>query len=138
ALYLATLLESEAADTTVLLSTDAWTKDCKPGARTHKRPSSTDLQRLQNAIGGLSHKGPRPVIEEALPRADVSAFLRSRAETAADEDARALYRSLEGSVSVRDMPEKGPLASPDLWAIETRLDGRELEGVLDAIEDVER
>jgi hypothetical protein len=138
ALYLVTALEGEAASTTVLLSTDGCTKDAKPGARTYKRPTFTETQRLLNALGGLSHKAPTPSISEALPRADVIAFLRSRADAAPDEEARALYRALEGTVSLRDMPERGPLAHADLWSIETRIEAGELGDVLDAIELAEK
>lgn len=138
ALYLATILEAEPDETTIFLSTDACTKDGKPGARTYKRPSFADPKRLANALGGLAHRAPKPEIQEALPRADVIAFLRARADAAPDEDARALYGSLEGTVSLRDMPERGPLASADLWAIETRLEAGELDGALDAIDEAER
>lgn len=138
ALYLATLLEGEADETTVLLSTDACTKGGKPGARTYKRPSFLEIQRLLNGLGGLAHRHPHPAIAEALPRADVIAFLRTRADLAPDDDARALYKSLESTVSLRDMPEKGPLASSDLWALETRIDSGDLEGIVDAIEEAER
>lgn len=138
ALYLATVLEQEEDATTILLSTDACTKGGKPGARTYKRPTFADPKRLLNALGGLAHRRPRPEILDALPRADVIAFLRSRADIAPDEDARALYKSLEGAVSLRDMPEKGPLASPDLWAIETRIESGELDGTIEAIDDAER
>jgi hypothetical protein len=138
ALYLATALEGEPGTTRIFLSTDACTKDAKPGARTHKRPSFTDPQRLLNALGGLSHKAPTPAIGEPLPRADVIAFLRARADAAPDEDARALYRALEEKVSLRDMPERGPLAHADLWSIETRIESGELGDVLDAIEIAEK
>lgn len=138
ALYLAAILEQEPDETTILLSTDACTKGGKPGARTYKRPTFADPKRLLNALGGLAHRGPQPGIQDALPRADVIAFLRSRADVAADDDARALYKSLEGTVSLRDMPERGPLASPDLWAIETRIESGELDGTIDAIDEAER
>ena len=46
ALYLATSLENEADDTTILLSTDACTKGGKPGARTYKRPTFAEIPRL--------------------------------------------------------------------------------------------
>jgi hypothetical protein len=138
ALFLASILETEAAETTILLSTDACTKGAKPGARTYRRPAFADTHRLLNAIGGLSHHNPKPKIHEALPRADVIAFLRTRADVAPDEDARALYKSLESSVSLRDMPDRGPLAFPDLWAIETRIENGELDGTIEAIDEAER
>ena len=138
ALYLACVLETEPDDATVLLSTDASTKGSKPGARTYKRPTFTEPQRLLNALGGLAHRGPKPVTAEALPRADVIAFLRTRADSAPDDESRALYKRLEDAVSLRDSPEKGPLAPADLWALETRLEVGDTDGVLEAIEESER
>src|SRR5205823_14848884 len=38
----------------------------------------------------------------------------------------------------REMPDKGPLALPDLWAIEMRLDAGDFDGILDVVEEVER
>jgi hypothetical protein len=114
ALYLATLLDAEPDATAVLLSTDAFTKGGKPGARTYKRPTFAELPRLMNALGGLAHRTPTPQIAETLPRADVIAFLRTRASVAEDDDARALFKLLEGSVSMPDRPKRGPLSDPDL------------------------
>ena len=138
ALYLACVLETEPDDATVLLSTDASTKGSKPGARTYKRPSFTDPKRLLNALGGLAHHAPKPAPIDPLPRADVIAFLRTRADSATDAESRQLYKHLEDAVSLRDTPEKGPLASTDLWAIEARLESGELEGIVEAVDDAER
>jgi hypothetical protein len=138
ALFLAALLEAEADDTTVFLSTDAWTKHRKPGERTHRRPSLGSPRPLRTALGDLAGLDPRPAVREQLARADVIAFVRARADAAPDEDARALYASLERAIAVRDMPDRGPLAEPDLWAIETRLDTGNLDNILEAVEEVER
>lgn len=138
ALYLACVLESEPDDATVLLSTDASTKGSKPGARTYKRASFTDPKRLLNALGGLAHHAPKPTPIDPLPRADVIAFLRTRADSATDGESRQLYKRLEDAVSLRDTPEKGPLASTDLWAIEARLESGEIEGIVEAVDEAER
>jgi len=138
ALYLALLLETEPDDTTVFLSTDAWTRIRKPGERTHRRPNLGAVRALRPALVGLAGRAPQPVVREQLARADVIAFIRARADAAPDDDARALYASLERAISVREMPDRGPLAAPDLWAIETRLDTGNLEGVLELVEEVER
>ena len=138
ALFLATLLEAEADDTIVFLATDAWTRHRKPGERTHKRPNLGPTHALRSALGDLAGRNPEPVVHEQLPRPDVIAFLRARADAAPDEDARALYTSLERAIAVRQMPERGPLAERDLWAIETRLDTGNLENLLEAVEEVER
>ena len=138
ALYLASLLETEQDDTTVLISTDLCTKGSKPGTRTFKRPTFVEIQRLMNALGGLAHKNPQPEVDGSLPRVEVVDWLRALQEQAADDDSRALYKSLEAAVSVREMPEKGPLASPELWAIEQRIEAGNYEGTLDAIDNFER
>lgn len=138
ALFLAALLDAEAPDTTVFLSTDAWTKNKRPGERTHRRPQLGDPRKIVAALGELAALDPRPEIRDQLARADVLAFLRSRSDAAPDDDARALYQSLERAISVRDMPERGPLADADLWAIEMRLDTDQLEGIMAAVEEVER
>lgn len=138
ALYLASLLETETTTTSVRLSTDALTKSGMPAARTYRRPTFTDLQTLVYALGRLSNAKPRPDGKDVLPRQDVIAFLRSRADVARDDDSRALYKSLEGSLSLRDIPAQGPLAAPDLWAIEMRLEAGELGGTLEALDEAER
>jgi hypothetical protein len=138
ALYLATLLETEHDTTAILLSTDACTKGAKPGARTYKRPTFVELQRLMNALGGLAHRAPTPNIPDALPRADVIAFLRARADQAKDDDARALFQLLEGNVSMPDRPRKGPLSDPELWAVESRIENGELKGTVEAIDELEQ
>ena len=138
ALYLAMLLEGEADETTVFLSTDAWTKQRKPGERTHRRPNTSALRDVRSALGELAGLDPRPVIRDQLPRQDVIAFVRARAESAPDHDARALYESLERAIAVRDIPDRGPLSDPELWAIEIRLDTGDYEGILEAVESVER
>ncbi|HSO40777.1 MAG TPA: hypothetical protein VLT33_49970 [Labilithrix sp.] len=138
ALFLATLLEAESDETTVFLSTDAWTKHRKPGERTHKRASLAMPRPLNDALSELAAQNPQPVIRDQLARADVIAFLRARADAAADEEGRELYASLERAIAVREMPDRGPLADPELWAIETRLDTGNLENILEAVEAVER
>ncbi len=138
ALFLATLLEAEENETTVFLSTDGYTKLRKPGERTHRRPNTAAVRDIRSSLAELARTDPRPAITEQLPRADVIAFVRSRAELALDDDARALYESLERAIAVRDNPEKGPLAEPDLWSIETRLDTGNFDGILEAVEEVER
>jgi hypothetical protein len=138
ALYLASLLDEEKDETTVFLSTEAWTKQRKPGERTHRRPNVSALRDIRTMLADLASLDPKPDVREQLPRADVIAFVRARAESATDDDARALYASLERAVAVREIPERGPLADPMLWSIETRLDAEAYELILEAIEEAER
>jgi hypothetical protein len=138
ALFLSALLEDEADETTIFLSTEAWTKQRKPGERTHRRPNVSALRDIRTMLSDLAGLAPKPDVRETLPRADVIAFVRARADAAADDDARALYASLERAITVRELPDRGPLADPTLWAIETRLDAEAYELILEAIEEAER
>lgn len=138
ALYLAALLEGEADDTTVFLSTEGWTRQRKPGERTHKRPTLCRVAALRSALEDLARTAPKPEIGEPLARADVIAFLRARADATADPDMQALYGSLERAVAVRDIPDKGPLSDPALWRVELLFDAGSLEGIVDAVDELER
>lgn len=136
-LYLATLLEHERSEATVILSTEGWTKQSKPGHRTYRRPNVATLRELEGAISELVRVDPRPLVTEHLPRADVIAFVRSRIDGAPDDDTRALYTSLERFVSVRERPERGPLADPELWSVETTLDTGPYDNVLAVLDRIE-
>lgn len=138
AMYLAMLLEGEDDETTVFLSTDAWTKQRRAGERTHRRANTTAVKDMRSSLAVLAELDPRPVVTEHLPRADVIAFVRSRAESAGDDQARELYVSLERAIAVREIPEKGRLAEQELWSIETRLDAGDYDGILEAVERAER
>jgi hypothetical protein len=54
ALYLAALLDAEAPDTTVFLKTDAWTRNRKPGERTHRRPPLGSPRKIASSLGDLA------------------------------------------------------------------------------------
>lgn len=136
-LYLATLLEHERSDATVILSTEGWTKQSKPGHRTYRRPNVATLRELEEAIADLVRVDPKPLVTEQLPRADVIAFVRSRIDGATDDDTRALYTSLERFVSVREKPERGPLSDPELWSVETTLDSGLYDNVLAVLDRIE-
>ena len=91
ALYLAMLLEHEADETTVFLSTDAWTKQRKPGERTHRRPNISALRDIRSALGELAGLDPRPVIQRAAPTCRRH---RVRARTRRDRARRGCARAL--------------------------------------------
>ncbi len=138
ALHLALVLESAHEDAKVVLTTDAWTKTRRPGERTYRRPPLAAVAGLRDALSAHADTAPEPRIEDALPRQDVLALLRTRADAATDEDERALYVSLQTAITAREQPEKGPLADPALWAIEQRLDAGQVASVVESIEALER
>lgn len=137
ALYLSTVLDAALDDDPVVLSTAGCREASRPGARTYKRAAFCALPELVRALGALAERGLTPTIDDARSREEVLAFLASRVEAASDDDARAFYRSLESAVGGRAMPERGPLAAPEIWALEARIDAGELEGALEALGELE-
>lgn len=137
-LFLALLLEHVTDGAKVMLTTEPWTKTRRPGERTYRRPSLGGVAGLKEAL--LAHADvtipQRP--REALPRQDVVALLRTKADAAEDDDERALFVSLQSAVTARERPERGPLAEPKLWALEQRIDAGQLGGIVEQIEIVER
>lgn len=138
ALYLTLLLETEPDDTTVFLATDTWTRTRKPGERSHRRATLGSPRQVGAALSSLAETSPQPAITDHLARADVIAFLRDRAFNATNDESRALYADLERNLGLRVMPERGPLAFPDLWAIEERLDAGAIGDVMIAVTEAER
>jgi hypothetical protein len=143
ALFLRTLLQRHSEGAPVFLNTEEWAKHRKPGERSFRRPSLEWTRSLRTALldiagGGATSTGAvHPSARGSLPHADVVAFVRARIDSATDEDARALFMSIERGLPVRDKPERGPLANPDLWAVEARFDAGDVGGIdtmIDALE----
>ncbi len=138
ALHLAIVLATTRDDAKIVLSTDAWTKGRRPGDRTHRRPALAGIGALHDALIAQAEAGPAPYLVETLPREDVLALLRTKADSAETEEERAMVRSLLGSVVERVKPERGPLSDPALWDIEQRMEAGKLAGVVEALEHLER
>jgi len=138
ALHLALVLEVVPDDAIVALVTEGATREAKAGARTYRRPSFAPLGALEDALVRLASGAPTPSVDGTLPRGTVIAFLRARADDAPDAAARARYEELEARVTTREMPERGPLASADLWAIELALDAGDPFAASDALDRAER
>jgi hypothetical protein len=138
ALHLAAVLDDERPDAPVVLTTEPWTRQLKPGERTHKRPPLSGARRLLGALAELSREKPAPTVDERMPRADVIAFVRGRADTAVSDRDRAIFAELERSLSVRSRPDRGPLADPELWEIERHVDEGRAGAASDLLDDIER
>ena len=138
AAHLALVLDGTHDDAKVVLSTDAWTKGRRPGERTHRRPALAGISTLREALLGHARGAPEPTVDDVLPRQDVLALLRTKADAAETDDERALYRSLLGAVTARARPDRGPLADPALWELEQHLDAGRLPGVVEQLERLER
>ena len=105
-LYLASLLETENDDTTILINTDLH-EGSKPGTHVQAADLRGDPAPDERAQRSLSPQEPAARDHRHAARASRSSTgSRYQQETAPDEDSRALYKSLEAPLPVREMPER--------------------------------
>ena len=136
ALHLAALLAERGDDEPVALLTAELTALRRPGERTFRRISFESADALVPALRALGPGSPRPRTSSGPSRQQVVERLRARAERA--PASRGLLPSLEAALSTANQPQQGPLADPELWAIELRLTQGETRGVLEEIDAIER
>jgi hypothetical protein len=140
ALHLATALHEVARSTPLHLSTGNATRDRRPGERTHRRVVLEGALDLPDALRKLA-PNPRGVeldpLRDRLIRDALLARVRERASADAGPELRAHLAQLEKALAVVETRSSGPLADPDLWAIEQQLATGDAHGVrerLDALE----
>ncbi len=136
AIHLAALLAERTDDEPVALQTAELTALRRPGERTFKRVTFEDVHELVSALHALGPGSPRPRTSSGPSRQQVVERLRARAERA--PASRGILPSLEAALTAREMPAQGPLADPELWAIEVRLSQGETRGVVEELDSVER
>jgi hypothetical protein len=135
ALHLAALLSARPADEAVALATAEITAERRPGERTYRRIVLEQLQALVHSLAGLKRTGDREAPETGPGRQEIVAWLRTRAHRAPAATER--LATIEALLEARDAPERGPLASTDLWALETKLSLGETAGVLERLDAIE-
>jgi energy-converting hydrogenase Eha subunit A len=125
-LYLATLLAEVPPESAVYLTTTDYTAGRRPGERTYRRVSLATVGAMPDAIRALANRQPARSLREGGPsRAELLENVRARLSSGVLESSRVALEAIERALSVRDRPQRGPLADPDLWALELLLaDGR--------------
>lgn len=140
ALHLACALSEVGGATPVHLSTAAVTRERRPGERTHARVPLDTAHRLPEALKMLSAR-PRPIeldaVDDRRMRRDLLARVRERITPDATPQLRAHLATLEGTLGHRTL-QIGPLADPELQAIERRLAGGDARGISSQLDDLER
>jgi hypothetical protein len=136
AFHLASLLAGRPEDEPLALSTVELTALRRPGERTFKRVALKHPHVLVHALGMLKPQREREGAETGPGRSDVVAWLRERAQRTPGAAAR--FAAIEASMGAREPPTRGPLADPELWAIETKLSLGETEGIADLLDAIER
>ena len=135
--HLANLLSGLPPDTEVELITRELMASKPQGHRSYKRvlvDSPIDLLAKLRALAQM------PAVSRAVPltEAELADILRARAASLPNEADRARFLELAESAGTARPPEKGPLSDPALWAIETKLNQRVLDGVQEELDAFEK
>jgi hypothetical protein len=137
AVALASTLNDLADDAPVVLSTLEYTRDRRPGERTHRRVALEHATELATAIAGLEM--PAPYSDEHGPnKAELLEAMRRHAEIFASAGAKERLIRFERTLAERQMPTRGPLSDSSLWKIELLLAQGTTEGVQETLDTLEK
>jgi hypothetical protein len=140
AIHLASLLRDAPEDAVVMLHTLELTRGSPPGERSHRQPELEEIARVPEAIRALAEARPTPPPErEAGPsRVELVDAMRERQAWLTSSEAVARLLRIERAANAREQPTRGPLADPELWALERQLSEGPAEGVLAKLDQIER
>jgi hypothetical protein len=136
ALHLAAVLSERADAEPVTLTTFELTAALKRGERTFKRVLLESPDVIVQALRTLQPATLRPGADTGPGRQEIAERLRERALLAP----RSSYRlaAIEATLAEREIPARGPLADPELWALDGRLSAGEVERVVGELDGIER
>jgi hypothetical protein len=140
---LALLLEVD-PDGPVHLVTREHMAERRPGGRSYKRyafASAEDLPAaFRAAAARLRAVPPSERIErtEGPTAHELVEVLRDRVILLADAEQQDRVRAIEKAIGIRERAMRGPLADPELWALEEQLSAGRTEGVVELIDAVEK
>jgi hypothetical protein len=137
ALHLAAALSEVPSGTPVHLSTASATRDRRPGERTHFRVDLGRARALPDALRRITPPA-RPIEggDDGGIRRALLARVRERITPDNPRQLQAHLAALEGAMATRTMP-LGPLADPELRAIERMLAGGDARGVNERLDQLE-
>ncbi len=139
ALHLAATLAEVSPSTPLHMSTATATRDRRPGERTHQRVVLDSAGGIPGALARLAPLS-RPLDVEPgrdrMLRRALLARVRERLAPDSSPRSRAHLSMLEGALASRTMP-LGPLADPEMRAIERLLASGNVEGVAERLDELE-
>ena len=140
---LAVLLEAGPDDPVHLLTRDHMA-NARPGGRSYKRynfPATSELpatlrtfaERLRSSPpADRVDPGPGPTSAELLDA------LRERIVLLPEGPEQDRLRAIEKAIGIRERPMRGPLADPEIWALEEQLSAGRTQGVVELIDALEK
>lgn len=123
ALHLVALLEECADGIPIVLTTGEIARGLPPGERTYRRPDVSHAVEVPAALEKL-HKNPFPrtaTRDQGRSADHLLDVIRRKMSLAGSPAAQARLLKVERAIAMRDRPTSGPLATPGLWGLETRL-----------------
>ena len=138
-LWFAAILSETPGEVGVVMHTSEWMRERRAGERWHRRVSLDAASELPAAIRALADKGAaREPRERGPTRAELLEWTRARRAACASEGALVKLEALERALSMRERPARGPLAEPDVWAVELALSEGRADDALEQLDAIER
>ncbi|MDP9000670.1 MAG: hypothetical protein M3O46_11220, partial [Myxococcota bacterium] len=136
ALHLAAVVAERPEDEVVWMATAELAVLRRPGERTFKRLAVEQPDVLVRALVTLKRTGEREGSETGPGRQEIIARLEGRAHRSPAASTR--LAAIAAVLGAREVPARGPLTDPELWALEAKLSLGETDGVIDQLEAIER
>jgi hypothetical protein len=140
-LALVTLLSEVPPRTFLLMTTREYASERRPGERSYRRVPLDHVFNLKTALQTLAARGrrtPSPEREVGPTREELIAALHERGAATGDAEAKARLETISGAMGLRQKPLRGPLADPELWALEEQLTAGNAAGTLERIDAIEK
>jgi hypothetical protein len=143
-MHLLALLSEVSPDDPVQLVTRDHMAEGRPGGRSYKRYAFTSPEGLPATFRALGERiratppNAREEREAGPTPAELLEMLRDRIVLLADAAQQDRLRAIERAIGIRQRPMRGPLADPELWAIEEQLSAGRTEGVLELVDALEK
>ncbi len=143
--HLVALLREVGPEDPVRLVTRELMATARKGGRSYRRgtipPTGDVVQRLEALGVEVRDAGPLPPADRGgggPTASEMIESLRDRAVLTPDREAQDRLRAIEKGVAMRQRPLRGPLADPQLWALEEQLSSGNSEGVVELVDAVDK
>jgi hypothetical protein len=135
--HLANLLSGLPPETEVELITKDLMASRPQGQRSHKR---VQVDQASDLLTKLRELAQMPAVSRAVPlsESELGDILRARAASLPNEADRARFLELAESAATAKPPAKGPLADPELWSMEIKLNARATDGLQEQLDGIEK
>jgi hypothetical protein len=140
ALHLAALLAEVRDDAVVMLHTLELTRARGTGERTYQHAELDAAPQIAEALRVLAETSPAsPAEREAGPtRLELVSTLTDRLKWCTTDWAQTRLSQVLAASTAREQPARGPLAEPELWALERQMSEGSTTGVVEHLDALER